>query len=73
MLAKEGVSLTKGFRVPFGPYLVPGVSVAACQYLMYGLSMTTYRVFAIWMTVAVLMYFIYGIRNSRLNGALPKT
>jgi hypothetical protein len=24
MLAKEGVSLTKGFRVPFGPYLVPG-------------------------------------------------
>jgi APA family basic amino acid/polyamine antiporter len=34
---------------------------------MYGLSMTTYRVFAVWMTVAVLTYFIYGIRNSRLN------
>ncbi|MDB5756489.1 MAG: amino acid permease [Massilia sp.] len=72
MRAKEGVALTKGFRVPFGPYLVPGLSVAACLYLMYGLSMTTYRVFTIWMTVAVLTYFIYGIRNSRLNGALPK-
>jgi APA family basic amino acid/polyamine antiporter len=67
--AKEGAALTKGFRVPFGPYLVPGLSIAACLYLMYGLSMTTYRVFAVWMTVAVLTYFIYGIRNSRLNKA----
>jgi APA family basic amino acid/polyamine antiporter len=65
--AKEGAAATKGFRVPFGPYLVPGLSIVACLYLMYGLSMTTYRVFAIWMTVAVLTYFIYGIRNSRLN------
>ncbi len=65
--AKEGAARTKGFRVPFGPYLVPGLSIVACLYLMYGLSMTTYRVFAIWMTVAVLTYFIYGIRNSRLN------
>lgn len=73
MRAKEGVALSKGFRVPFGPYLVPGLSVAACLYLMFGLSMTTYRVFAIWMTVAVLTYFIYGIRNSRLNGALPQS
>jgi APA family basic amino acid/polyamine antiporter len=67
--AKEGAALTKGFRVPFGPYVVPGLSIAACLYLMYGLSMTTYRVFAIWMTVAVLTYFVYGIRNSRLNKA----
>jgi len=58
--AKQGAALTKGFRVPFGPYLVPGLSIAACLY-------PTYRVFAVWMTVAVLTYFIYGIRNSRLN------
>jgi len=37
---------------------------------MYGLSMTTYRVFFVWMTVAVLTYFIYGIRNSRLTRPL---
>jgi APA family basic amino acid/polyamine antiporter len=57
----------KGFRVPFGPYLVPGLSIAACLYLVHGLSAITYTVFAIWMTVAVLTYFGYGIRNSRLN------
>jgi basic amino acid/polyamine antiporter, APA family len=31
------------------------------------LSSTTYTVFTIWMAVAVLTYFGYGMRNSRLN------
>jgi APA family basic amino acid/polyamine antiporter len=57
----------RGFRVPFGPYLVPGLSIAACLYLVHGLSMVTYTVFAVWMTVAVVTYFGYGIRHSRMN------
>jgi APA family basic amino acid/polyamine antiporter len=64
---KQGDSATTGFRVPFGPYLVPALSVLACLYIMKDLPHATFRVFAIWMTVAVLTYFIYGIRNSRLN------
>jgi APA family basic amino acid/polyamine antiporter len=59
----------KGFRVPFGPYLVPGLSIVACLYLVFGLSRVTYTVFAVWMTVAILTYFGYGMRNSRLNRA----
>jgi APA family basic amino acid/polyamine antiporter len=66
---KEGAGATKGFRVPFGPYLVPGLSILACLYIMKDLSTTTFRVFFIWMTVAIATYFIYGIRNSRLNKA----
>jgi APA family basic amino acid/polyamine antiporter len=53
--------------VPFGPYLVPGLSIVACLYLVFGLSNTTYAVFTVWMAVAILTYFTYGIRNSRLN------
>jgi APA family basic amino acid/polyamine antiporter len=64
---KQGETGRKGFRVPFGPYLVPGLSILACLYLVGGLSSTTYTVFAIWMTMAVLTYFGYGMRNSRLN------
>jgi APA family basic amino acid/polyamine antiporter len=64
---KQGDTGRKGFRVPFGPYLVPCLSIVACLYLVFGLSSTTYTVFTIWMTVAVLTYFGYGIRNSRLN------
>lgn len=64
---KQGMGTGKGFRVPFGPYLVPGLSIFACLYIMKDLSATTYRVFTIWMAVAMLTYFVYGIRNSRLN------
>jgi APA family basic amino acid/polyamine antiporter len=64
---KDSSSGRKGFRVPFGPYLVPGLSILACLYLVLGLSTVTYTVFTVWMTVAVLTYFGYGLRNSRLN------
>jgi APA family basic amino acid/polyamine antiporter len=64
---KQGETGRKGFRVPFGPYLVPGLSIAACLYLVHGLSGVTYTVFGIWMTVTILTYFAYGIRNSRMN------
>ena len=67
--AKQGETGGKGFRVPFGPYLVPGLSILACLYLVLGLSHTTYVVFTVWMAVAVLTYFGYGMRNSRLNKA----
>jgi APA family basic amino acid/polyamine antiporter len=56
-----------GFRVPFGPYLLPGLSIAACLYLVKSLSPATYKIFFIWMGVAIVTYFVYGIRNSRLN------
>jgi APA family basic amino acid/polyamine antiporter len=69
MRRRGGGATGKGFRVPFGPYLIPGLSIFACLYLIMGLSKTTYITFAIWMTVAVLTYFAYGIRNSRLNHA----
>ena len=64
---QQGESAVKGFRVPFGPYLVPGLSIAACLYIMKDLSATTLRVFFIWMAIAILTYFVYGLRNSRLN------
>nr|WP_229256343.1 amino acid permease [Duganella lactea] len=67
MRRKTGPTAEKGFRVPGGPYLVPGLSIAACLYLMFGLSLTTYTVFAIWMSAAVLTYLLYGMRHSRLN------
>ena len=67
--AREGEALTKGFRVPFGPYLVPGMSIAACLYIMHGLSRTTYTVFAVVMGLALATYFLYSIHHSKLNDA----
>ena len=67
MRKKENGKGVKGFRVPFGPYVVPGLSIGACLYLMFGLSLTTYTIFIIWMSAAVVTYFLYGMRNSKLN------
>ena len=64
---REGENIEKGFRVPFGPYVIPGLSIAACLYLMQQLSNTTYIVFSIVMTLAVMTYLMYSVRNSNLN------
>ena len=57
----------EGFRVPFGPYLVPSLSIAACLYLMHSLSKTTYAMFGVWIVAAVATYFLYRVRHSKLN------
>src|SRR5690606_30783285 len=65
--AKQGPGEPGHFRVPFGPYVIPGLSVCACLYIMKDLSPATFRVFFIWMGVAVATYFLYSVRHSRLN------
>lgn len=68
VMRRKGIGAdSDGFRVPFGPYLLPGLSVLACLYIVKDLPPTTYWVFCIWMTVAVAIYFLYGMRHSRLH------
>ena len=64
---RQGEATTKGFKVPFGPYLVPGMSVSACLWIMSGLTATTFKVFGIVMALALATYFLYSVRHSRLN------
>jgi APA family basic amino acid/polyamine antiporter len=56
-----------GFRVPFGPYAVPALSVLSCLFIMKDLSAMTFRIFLVWMVAALCVYFAYGMRHSRLN------
>ncbi len=58
------------FRVPLYP-VVPVVSVAACLYLIQGLPLSTFLLFAAWLAIALLAYFLYGLRHSRLAAAEP--
>ena len=64
---KQRAAPQSGFRPPFGPYLVPALSVAAFLYIMKDLSLTTMHIFTIWMSCAILIYLFYGLPNSRLN------
>ena len=61
-------ALTPGaFRIPFGPYVVPVLSILSCLYIMLDLSALTFKIFFIWMAIALVIYFAYGLRHSRLN------
>lgn len=58
--------LARGFTLPFGPWVIPVLSVISCGWIIVGLSSETYILFAVWISLAVLGYAMYGIRNSRL-------
>ncbi|MFJ2028070.1 APC family permease [Streptosporangium sp. NPDC087985] len=59
--------LPRGFRVPLSPG-VPIASIAACLWLLVNLQVITWLYFAAWMAFGVLIYLVYGRRNSVLAG-----
>jgi APA family basic amino acid/polyamine antiporter len=63
----KGAASSAGFKVPFGPYVVPALSIISCLGVMTFLSKLTFTIFFIWMAAALVVYFIYGLRHSRLN------
>jgi basic amino acid/polyamine antiporter, APA family len=54
------------FRTPMVP-LVPILGVLSCGYLMLGLPADTWLRLIIWMALGLVIYFLYGMRNSRLG------
>lgn len=58
--------LERSFKLPFGPWVIPLLSVAVCMYIVKDLPTETYTVFFIWMAIALTGYFVYGLRNSKL-------
>ena len=54
------------FRTPWVPVL-PLVSVAFCVYLMINLPLLTWLRFVLWMGIGALIYFLYGVRHSRVR------
>ena len=54
------------FRAPWVP-VTPLISVAACLYLMLQLPAITWKRFVIWLVLGLVLYFLYGVRHSRLR------
>jgi APA family basic amino acid/polyamine antiporter len=56
------------FRAPLVP-LTPMLGIAMCLILMAGLPWLTWKRFILWLAAGLVIYFIYGVRRSRLNPA----
>jgi APA family basic amino acid/polyamine antiporter len=53
------------FRAPWVP-LTPILAILSCLYLMLQLPTVTWIRFALWLVLGIVIYFLYGIRHSRL-------
>ena len=54
------------FRTPWVP-VVPALSVVGCLGLMALLPWATWRRFLIWLAIGLAVYFLYGVRHSRVR------
>jgi APA family basic amino acid/polyamine antiporter len=54
------------FRVPMVP-LFPVIGAALCFALMLSLSVETWVRFLVWLVIGLLIYFGYGMWNSKLR------
>ena len=66
LLRKREPDLPRGFRVPGYP-VTPVLTIAACGYILYGLPWYTWLAFALWVSVALAFYFVWGRHHSALN------
>lgn len=66
VLRRTAPNLPRGFKVPGYP-VVPILSALGCLYIIKDLRPITIGVFLIWVAVALIWYYGYGIRHSRLR------
>jgi APA family basic amino acid/polyamine antiporter len=58
--------MERGFHVPFVP-VFPLIGAALCVYLMTKLDAATWTRFLVWLLVGLVIYGLWGYRNSRLR------
>jgi APA family basic amino acid/polyamine antiporter len=68
VLRKKQPDRPRSFRVPFVP-LVPILAIACCLLLMMGLPLMTWIRFFMWLAIGLLVYMMFGSRNSTLHRA----
>jgi len=71
VLRKTRPEVERKFRTPGVPF-TPLITVAFCFYLMYSLPRVTWIRFGGWLASGLVIYFLYGVRHSRLQQARRK-
>lgn len=66
VLRRTHPELERPFRVPGYP-VTPILTVAACVYILSGLSWITWVIFACWIALCLIWYFAYGRHHATLN------
>jgi APA family basic amino acid/polyamine antiporter len=66
VMRKRMPDAPRSFRTPLVPF-VPIAGILICLALMYSLPNESWARLVIWMALGVIIYFVYGKKNSKLN------
>lgn len=66
ILRKRMPEIPRAFKTPLVP-LVPVLGIIVCVYLMYALPVESWARLGIWLALGLLIYFVYGRNNSKLQ------
>jgi len=66
VMRKKMPDAPRSFRTPLVPF-VPIAGILVCVYLMYSLPQESWIRLVLWMALGVVVYFLYGRKNSKLN------
>ncbi|MCT6855765.1 MAG: amino acid permease [Bombella apis] len=55
------------FRLPGGPWLIPGLGILSCGSVMLSMSLVTWIRLIIWLAIGAVIYFAYSIKHSHLR------
>jgi APA family basic amino acid/polyamine antiporter len=69
ILRRKDASRRRPFRVPMVP-LLPLLGVFFCFVLMLSLPLETWGRFVVWLAIGLCIYFLYGLRHSKLRHGL---
>jgi APA family basic amino acid/polyamine antiporter len=69
ILRRKDASRRRPFRVPMVP-LLPLLGVFFCFVLMLSLPLETWGRFVGWLAIGLCIYFLYGLRHSKLRRGL---
>ena len=66
VLRRTAPDLERPFKLPGYP-VTPILTVAACAWIMWGLSAVTWLIFGVWIAIVFLFYLVYGRQHAILN------
>ena len=72
VLRRKDPNRERPFRVPFGPYLLPGLGALSCALLIYFLPGGSYWRFIGWLALGLAVYFSYGYTRSAVGQKLGR-
>lgn len=72
VLRRKDPTRVRPFKVPFGPYLLPGLGALSCALLIYFLPEGSYWRFVGWLMLGLAVYMSYGYTRSGIGQNLGR-